>query len=370
MPIYIDFHKLEGKPTEEDIRLAHQADLARQEEFGVRFHQYWFNEEASTVFCLIEGPDPEAVKTCHWSTHGNTPCNIQEVEPVYLKLFLGEEAPLDRHMTLTMEGKTDVANRTILLTDIRRTDATENKYYLVPIKPKNLVVDAIAKFNGRFVEYTNEEKIVGVFDSPINAIRCAKNIRETIERLRKKHEESSEWNITYRIALNNGQPLTEKDGFFEIAIRQANRLCLIAQPDQIIITAQLKELLKMETEGSLYPATLSSARVLTGPEVVFTDKLFTIIEQNLQAEPLNVSKLSKLIGLSRPQLYRKVIALTGKSPNDFIKEVRMRKAWFLLQSKKKSISEVAYEVGFSSPSYFSKTFHEKYGYTPSELQSA
>ncbi|WPP52675.1 nickel-binding protein [Catalinimonas niigatensis] len=370
MPIYIDFHKLEGNPTEEDIRLAHQADLAKQEEFSVRFHQYWFNEEASTVFCLIEGPSPEAVKTCHWSTHGNTPCNIQEVEPVYLKLFLGEEAPVDQHMMLTLEGKTDPANRTILLTDIRRTDATENKYYLVPIKPKNLVVDAIAKFNGRFVEYTNEEKIVGVFDSPINAIRCAKNIREAIERLRKKHEESSEWKIDYRIALNNGQPLTENDGFFEAAIRQANRLCMITQPNQIIMTAQLKELLQMETEASLYPSTLASARVLTGPEVVFIDSLFTIIEQNLRADSLSVAKLSYLIGLSRPQFYRKVMALTGKSPQVFIKDFRMNKAWHLLRSKKWNISEVSFEVGFSSPSYFSKIFHEQYGYVPSELQTA
>lgn len=370
MPIYIDFHKIEGNPSEEDIRLAHEADLAKQEEFGVRFLQYWFNEKASTVFCLIEGPDPEAVKTCHWSTHGNTPCNIQEVEPVYLKLFLGEEAPLDRDMTLTMDGKTDSANRTILLTDIRRVNNSVNKYYFVPVKPKNLVVDAISKFNGKFVEYTMEEKVVGVFDSPINAIRCAKNIQESIIRLKKKHEESSEWNIHYRIALNVGQPLTEKNGLFEVAIRQADRLSIVARPDQTIMTAQLKELLQMETEGSLYPSTLSSARVLTGPEVAFTDALFTVIEQNLQAESLNVSKLSKLIGLSRPQLYRKVISLTGKSPNDFIKEVRMRKAWFLLQAKKKSISEVAYIVGFSSPSYFSKIFHQKYGYTPSELQSA
>lgn len=370
MPIYIDIHQLEGNPTEEDVRLAHQADLAIQDEFGVRFLQYWFNEKASTVYCLIDGPNPEAVNACHWSSHCHTPCNIQEVEPVYLKLFMGEEAPLDRDMTLTMDGKTDSANRTILLTDIRRTNSTDNKYYLVPIKPRNLVADAIAKFNGKFVEYTIEEKVIGVFDSPINAIRCAKNIQESIQRRQKKHPESSEWDIYYRIALNVGQPLTEKGGFFENAIKQADRLSMIAPPNQVIMTAQLKELLQMETEGSLYPAPLSSAKILSGSEVAFTEKLFETVDQNLQAESLNVAKLSKLMGLSRVHLYRKVITLTGSSPNDFIKEVRMREAWSLLQSKKKSISEVAYEVGFSSPSYFTKIFHKKFGYPPSELQMA
>jgi AraC-like DNA-binding protein len=73
------------------------------------------------------------------------------------------------------------------------------------------------------------------------------------------------------------------------------------------------------------------------------------------------------MGMSRPQLYRKTTSLTGKSPNDFIKEIRMRKAWHLLKLKKGNISEVALEVGYSNPSYFSKIFHESFGCTPSEL---
>jgi len=369
MPIYIDFHKLEGNPTEEDVRMAHQADLALQEQFGVKYLQYWFNEQASTVFCLIEGPNPDAVHTCHWSSHGNTPCNIQEVEPVYLKLFLGEGMPIDRDMMLNREGKADTAIRTLVYCEIRRKDFSEYKYSLVPVKAKNMVVDEITKFDGRFVEKTGHDALLGTFDSPNNAIRCAKNIRETIGRKYQKYGEDSEWDIDFRIALSKGQPLTEANGFFETAIKQVSWLCMVTRPNEILLSDQLKDLLMMERESTLYPTSLSSARVLTNSEVEFTYRLFSIIEQNIAKDTLNVSSLSELIGISRPQLYRKIMALTDKSPQHLIRDYRMRKAWELLKSKKANVSEVAYKVGFSSPSYFGKTFQKEYGFAPSKMDS-
>ena len=369
MPLYLDFHQLESV-TLEDVKKAHMADLAVQEEFGVHFIQYWVNEEAGTIFCLMEGPDAEACMACHWASNSITPCTIQEVEPVYLKMFMGEGMPVDQDLTLTMDGKADPANRTLLLVELKRNDVKKDKHFLVPSKPKNLVVEAITKFDGRFVEHATEDSFVGVFDSPINAIRCAKNILETIQRLGHKHGENAEWNIVFRIALHQGQPLTEEEGFFEAAIQQGKRLCMIAEPNQIVLSAQLKDLLEMETESSLYPSVLSSAKVLTNPEVEFINELFELTEQNLTSESFNVNNLSHLMGMSRPQLYRKTTSLTGKSPSEFIKEIRMRKAWHLLKSKKGNISEVALEVGYSNPSHFSKIFHESFGCTPSELHAS
>ena len=73
---------------------------------------------------------------------------------------------------------------------------------------------------------------------------------------------------------------------------------------------------------------------------------------------LSVNDLGKALGYSRPQLYRKMVLLTGRSPNLFINEYRLNKALQLLKRKEKNISEIAFQTGFNSPSYFSKCFQE------------
>ena len=72
------------------------------------------------------------------------------------------------------------------------------------------------------------------------------------------------------------------------------------------------------------------------------------------------------MGISRAQLYRKIKTMTGISPNDIIREARLKRADRLLETTDKSISEIAYEVGFSSPSYFTKCYREFFGRTPNK----
>ena len=93
------------------------------------------------------------------------------------------------------------------------------------------------------------------------------------------------------------------------------------------------------------------------------------IEQHMSDSNLGVETIGMELGLSRVQLYRKVKALTGQSPVELLRTVRLHKARRLLQDSVKSISEVAYEVGFTSPSYFTKCFKDEFGVSPSELIS-
>ena len=93
------------------------------------------------------------------------------------------------------------------------------------------------------------------------------------------------------------------------------------------------------------------------------------IEQHMSDSNLSVEAIGAELGLSRVQLYRKVKALTGQSPVELLRTVRLHKAHRLLQDSVKSISEVAYEVGFTSPSYFTKCFRDEFGASPSELIS-
>lgn len=99
----------------------------------------------------------------------------------------------------------------------------------------------------------------------------------------------------------------------------------------------------------------------------FVKQLNTIIQQNLSNSEFGVEDIGKEIGLSRVQLYRKVKAMTGSSVVDLLRKARLAKAKRLLESRSMSISEVAYEVGFSAPSYFTKCFKDEYNMLPGDV---
>ncbi|MBK6284035.1 MAG: response regulator [Draconibacterium sp.] len=99
----------------------------------------------------------------------------------------------------------------------------------------------------------------------------------------------------------------------------------------------------------------------------FLGKISKIVEEQLDKEELSVEELSEMIGLSRVHLYRKVKKLTGLSVSEFVRSIKLRLSLDLIKNSGKSISEIAYEVGFSSPSYFTKCFKEQFGISPTEF---
>ena len=102
-------------------------------------------------------------------------------------------------------------------------------------------------------------------------------------------------------------------------------------------------------------------------EDAFLKKFHTFIENNMTDSDLSVETIGAELGLSRVQLYRKVKALTGLSPVELLRKARLQKAKELIKGTDKTISEVAYEVGFTAPSYFTKCFKEEFGISPSDL---
>jgi len=90
------------------------------------------------------------------------------------------------------------------------------------------------------------------------------------------------------------------------------------------------------------------------------------IEENLAHSDLSVEELSNYVGINRGSLYYKLIELTGLSPIEYIRSVKLEKAAVLLESNRYNIAQTAYMTGFATPSYFSKVFKEKFGMMPSE----
>ncbi len=102
---------------------------------------------------------------------------------------------------------------------------------------------------------------------------------------------------------------------------------------------------------------------------VFLQKLKKVILDNLSNEDFTVSDLVKELHISRTQIHRKLKKINGKSITQFIREIRLEEALMLLEGRVGTISEIAYKVGFKSPSYFTKCFHKYFGITPGEVTS-
>jgi len=99
----------------------------------------------------------------------------------------------------------------------------------------------------------------------------------------------------------------------------------------------------------------------------FLNKISQIVEEHLEKEELTVEELSQLLGLSRVHVYRKIKKLTGMSVSEFVRSVKLKLSLNLIKTSGKTIAEIAYEVGFSSPSYFTKCFKDQFGISPSEF---
>ncbi|OBX22878.1 TolB-like protein [Gelidibacter algens] len=100
----------------------------------------------------------------------------------------------------------------------------------------------------------------------------------------------------------------------------------------------------------------------------FINNLNTIIEDHIEDDQFGVEELAIALGISRSQLHRKLNAINGKSTSQFIREFRLEKAMDMLQDNVATASEIAYKVGFSSPSYFNTSFNQYYGYPPGEVK--
>ena len=128
-----------------------------------------------------------------------------------------------------------------------------------------------------------------------------------------------------------------------------------------------RQLLKNLYQGSKETEKEISEAHLEDRDRQFLKQLQAIIQKNLSDSEFGVEDMGQQIGLSRVQLYRKVKAMTGSSVVDLLRKARLAKARRLLETRSMSVSEVAYEVGFSAPSYFTKCFKEEYGMLPGDV---
>lgn len=365
MPLYMDIHFV-GEVSVEDTRKAHLADLAVQEKYGVTYHQYWFNEEAGTVYCLMEGPDKESCAATHFEANGFSACQIVEVEGGMYDLFMGENRQLDHGLVRKENGEIDAGNRYILTLDIiaktQNSGPIDFKQLKLPKVPKDKALQIIYQNDGKEIKKEGFDSIVAVFETPEKVLKCAHQIQKDFI---KNHSDLDSENgaIAFNMGISAGQPVTETEGFFERAIQLSKRLCMIAGNKEITTSRLFEEL--CVTNDIVWQHV--QVRIVNPSELLFLDKFMDITENHYSEHEFGVDRLSRDMAVSQPQLYRKVTALTGRSPVNFIRDIRLNKALSMMKENKYNLSEIALEVGYNSPSYFSRCFHQKFGIQPSKI---
>ena len=368
MPLFMDYHKIAGLNIEE-IKNAHLLDLAVQDKYGVKYHQFWLNEKEGTLFCLMEGPSKEACIAVHMTSHGDVPCAITEVESGFYELFMGKGHLVDQGgLVVNQDGSVDNGTRYIMAVSIHgiASGASPLRYMRIPHQAYILASQKIVEFHGRRVEPTPDDNVLAVFGSAGNAVRCAREIQSAFT-LKQTTTSDQQWNVILKIGITASQPVTEDNDFFVEATKVACRLCNLAHDNEIVLSSAVND--RYASEGS-DPDSLVDVRSLRSDEEEFLNSMLRITENRLSDEHFTIDVLSRDVGVSRPQLYRKIVNLTGKSPHDLIHDLRMSRAIHLLKKRSLNVSEVALEVGYHNPSYFTKCFAEKYGCTPSEFMDA
>ncbi len=362
MALFMDFHKDMKGVTLEDLKMAHKADEEFQGQYGVTYCQFWVNENAGNVFCLIEAPDIESCIKVHREAHPDyMACAIIEVDQEFVDMTMGKNLKQDGGIVQQDDGNIDLGYRSILMVDVIGK-ASDDKDIFKTRSAKSSIKEIIRNQGGRLLELANDDVVTAVFTSVTDAIQCAKDIQH-LDRLKIK-ERNQDWNIDFKIGIASGQPVTENKDFFEETLRLARMLVSIGENGQINISSLSNELCNVK---ELLNDEKNSVSLFKQGDENFLLKLYLTIQEKIAEEDFNVERLCLDIGISRPQLYRKVTSLTGKSANELIRDIRMQQALSMLNKQDSNIAEIALRVGISNPSYFAKCFQDKYGVPPSKL---
>jgi hypothetical protein len=215
MLLYMDRHDLPNA-TAADLAAAHLRDLEVQGRFGVRFVTYWFEEDAGSGFCLVEGPDEEAVEAAHRAAHGMLPANVVEVDEASVRGFFGR---LNTHPP--GEPYVESAFRAILFTDMvdstRLTQQVGDREAMQLLRQHDSIVrSALAQFGGSEVKHTGDG-IMAAFGSASQAVRAAMQVQRALQ----EHNEAEQSRFHVRIGVAAGEPVTEQDDLFGAAVQQA-----------------------------------------------------------------------------------------------------------------------------------------------------
>ncbi|HRO46505.1 nickel-binding protein [Agriterribacter sp.] len=359
MPIYLDAHSLPSV-TAKDVAEAHQSDLLHQPEFDCKCLTYWFDPSRNSAFCLIEAPDMDAVTKLHEKSHGLIPNKIIEVSSSAVESFLGRIHDPDDAAVFSNGLKvfSDPSFRVLMITQIN--DPILLQHQLGVEKTNELISlhNAIVRKNiavhgGSEAEHSGYG-LIASFTSAYQALNCALTMQKDVQA-----QETDA--LEFRISISGGEPVESNSKLFGDSIQFASHLCAITDHHHIALSSNVKELL---VSYEHYQKNRHNLMNLAPPEEKFLKSLFSILEKQSQLSEFGIKDYCHFFAMSQSQVYRKIIKLTGLSFNTFLMEYRLQQAKERMKKQCYSISQITFDSGFTSPSYFTKCFKRKFGLLP------
>jgi AraC-like DNA-binding protein len=356
----MDRHNVSETVNAEHVALLHREDLKVEQKFGCRGLTYWFDEKRKTAFCLVDAPNEQAINDMHEQAHGEIPHEIIEVDENIVESFLGRIEDPEKSKNTELNIINDPAFRTIMVIGLEILSLNGNNLIqmISPSQEYNTsIIKILIEYEGSLVKQNEKDYLVS-FRSVSKALLCALEIKSKLKEII-----GNTANINLKIALSAGVPVSGKGVLFEKTIKLADRMCNYVK-SEIVVSNEVKELFKSENLNSFIDD--EKVLALTSSEEKFLNKLIDYTERIWKNPDLKVDDFSKQLGFSKSQMYRQMVSVTGNSPNNFLKLFRLNEALKLLRKQERNVSEIAFESGFNSVSYFSKCFQNRYGLLPSE----
>jgi AraC-like DNA-binding protein len=360
MPIYMDMHIIPGVQAK-DVAEAHRRDMLIQDEYGCKCITYWIDEKRGNVFCLVEAPSSNVLEELHGKAHGLIPHRIIEVNDTLVEAFLGRISDPDS-AEITADGLKvflDPSFRTLLVTTmldpvLLQHRLGKEKASVLFNQHTYIVRKELVAYEGTEVEHDGSGFIAS-FVSAGKAVSCALSIQNIFR--------SIGLNIPgFSMALHAGEPVSRSEQLFGDVINTARQLCFIAKDNQVVLSTMMGKL--VSKDHLLHPQ--NELVILKPADEELVNSLFEKLEENWQDPEFNMENYGAAMAMSKSQLYRKVVTLFGLSPNLLLKKYRLEKSIALMKERYYNISQITFESGFSSPSYFTKCFKKQFGLLPVE----
>lgn len=245
MPLFMDIHKNVRDTTPEDVAAAHEADLATQAAYGVKYLRWWFNRDLGSIYCLVDAPSAQAANDVHKLAHGLVADEIIEVQSGDFSELMGpdEYGPALREDPVERPPSTDNAFRTIVFTDLQDSTSMtqrlgDEQAFVLMRKHDELMDGCLQTHNGWRVKHTGDG-LMAAFGSVARAVDCMVAMQRALVR----HSEAQpDVALRARMGAAAGEPVSHNDDLFGATVQLAARLCSDANGGQIIVASVVRDL--------------------------------------------------------------------------------------------------------------------------------
>jgi|GEM_PF-3141042 len=330
-------------------------ELNKNKGQNVAVIRFWFNKHQKKAIGIVHTEDKEMLKNLIQDNEQKFSVEIIEIQQESFDRITGQ---LNR-LTQTVDERKPgfVLCRRISPEPIEMEESKRFKDLLDGFH--QTTKDIVFHFGGEDIASSNDYMLV-YFNNLEDALHCSLKLRRAFDDCRQKvHACKVSMNIG--ISLNDFENAGREP--FEKSIQAARRLSYI-NSNLIMLGYSLKGHFQMLIQEF---GADNRIRLLTYAEEKFLNKLMDCLEQKWQDENFQVLDIGRHLNCSKSKIYRQMMDLIGQSPNHFIREYRLNRSIDLIRSRRNNISEIAFEAGFSSPSYFSHCFQNRFGLRPGDF---